>query len=261
VVDLDQVADAKKHMLPSVAARYFENRWTTADDGLLRAEEVAACTSAEIDSDRRDPGDIFTIGADYAPLKDRSAIAVVRVGSDEEPHEMVAMWVAGGSTGKTGRLPVSVVEERLQDLHERFRPSSALVDPYEMRRSLERFQWARPYEFTGSSKVKLTGLLLELFRDQGVRIPDDSDLRQELLGLVVKETQYGFRFEDPPNGHDDRVVALALALHGADRTRLDRALATGPQWSAAAHKRPPSLLRCPPHKFLQQVALGREAPR
>jgi len=215
-IDSDQVEDARRHLLPSVFARYFENRWTVADDGLLTEEDVDGCTGS-IDPSRREQGDRFCIGLDFASVKDRSAIAVVRVGRDDEPHELVAMWTAGGSRNR--RVQPSVVDEKLRELHERFSPSTGLADPFQMLGVLEHRPFMRKFDFTGPSKVRLTTLLLEAFREGKVRIPDDAELRRELLGLVVKETSRGFRFENPPGGHDDRVVALCLALVAAEKAR------------------------------------------
>jgi hypothetical protein len=216
-VDLVQVDDARRQLLPSVFARYFENRWTVGDDGLLREEEVDACTGS-VDPVRRKPGDEFAIGLDFGEVKDRSAIAVVRVGRGEEPHELVHLWTAQGS--KKHRVRPSVVAEELRSLRMRFSPSTAVADPYELSGVFESLPWLQRYEFTGPSKVRLTSLLLEVFREGRIRIPDEDELRRELLGLIVRETTHGYRYENPPGGHDDRVTALNLALHLAQRKWL-----------------------------------------
>jgi hypothetical protein len=65
----------------------------------------------------------------------------------------------------------------------------------------------------------MTSTLLEAFREGRVRIPDDEELRRELLGLIIKESSAGFRFENAPGHFDDRVVALTLALILAERKR------------------------------------------
>jgi len=46
-------------------------------------------------------------------------------------------------------------------------------------------------------------------------IAADPNLRGELLGLTIVEKSYGWRIE-AASGHDDRVMALALAAHHAD---------------------------------------------
>src|SRR5436305_1594482 len=83
--------------------------------------------------------------------------------------------------------------EKLGDLHARFSPSYGLADPYQMLGVLEHRAFMRKFDFTGPSKVKMTSLLLEVFREGRIRIPDDVELRRELLSLVVKETSSGFR--------------------------------------------------------------------
>ena len=59
-------------------------------------------------------------------------------------------------------------------------------------------------------------------------------LEQEMLGLQVRETADGWRFDHRGGGYSDRAVALAMALSGAARTR--RTVGVGPcrRWSSAA---------------------------
>jgi len=48
---------------------------------------------------------------------------------------------------------------------------------------------------------------------------EDMGLEQEILGLQVRETAEGWRFDHRAGGYSDRVVALAMALQAAVKTR------------------------------------------
>jgi len=67
------------------------------------------------------------------------------------------------------------------------------------------------YPFTGESRRKLFGTLLDLIRTGRLRCRPHEELRRELLGLEVQETMAGWRVDHRVGRHDDHVVAVALA--------------------------------------------------
>jgi hypothetical protein len=46
----------------------------------------------------------------------------------------------------------------------------------------------------------------------------DEELEREILGLIVRETAGGWRVDHRAGGYSDRVMALAMAVHGASQT-------------------------------------------
>jgi hypothetical protein len=69
------------------------------------------------------------------------------------------------------------------------------------------------YTFTGQSRRRLFGTLLQLVKDGHLRCFPHDDLRRELLRLEVQETSAGWRVDHRPGQQDDHVVAIALAAH------------------------------------------------
>jgi hypothetical protein len=69
------------------------------------------------------------------------------------------------------------------------------------------------YPFTGESRRKLFGAVLDLVRTCRLRCRPHEDFRRELLGLEVQETAAGWRVDHRVGQNDDHVVAVALAAH------------------------------------------------
>ncbi len=214
-VDMAQVEDARKHLPAGVFERFFMNRWVTGSEALFTTAEVDSCRDPDREPAAHGDGNSeYFIGVDYGPVHDRTAIAVVKADPKHGVHELVHLWTAQGSS--ENRVLVSRVEEKLKDLLHRFR-ATALADPFQMLGTIERLgPGVEEYRFTVPGVVRLSNVLLSLIRERRVRLLPDEDLRQELLGLVVKETSYGWRLDHAPNGHDDRAMALALALSPAE---------------------------------------------
>ena len=215
-IDQAQVEDARAYLPAGVFARFYENRWVQGEEALFTTAEVDACIDADREPAQAGDGNhAHTIGVDYAPVHDRTAVAVVKVGQRSGVHELVYLWTAQGSPER--RVLVSSVEEMAQALLRRFKPARMLLDPYQMMGTTERLgRDAEEFPFTIPNVVRLSNVLLQVVREKRLRLLPDPDLRAELLSLVVKETSYGWRMQHPPNAHDDRVMALALALQAAE---------------------------------------------
>jgi hypothetical protein len=99
----------------------------------------------------------------------------------------------------------------------RAHPAPLYVDPWQGvllgQRLRARGLDVREYSFTGASRRKLFGSILDLVRTGRLRSLPHDDLRRELLGLEVSETAAGWRVDHRIGQHDDHVVAVALAAH------------------------------------------------
>src|SRR5450759_291332 len=68
------------------------------------------------------------------------------------------------------------------------------------------------HAFTVSSNSRRTLLLLQLVREHRLAIPDDAELRDEMLNVRIRETGPGqYRTDHDPSKHDDRVTVLGVA--------------------------------------------------
>ncbi len=109
------------------------------------------------------------------------------------------------------------MERQLELLTARFE-ANAIADPYELRGTIEDFdRTIEPYSYAGEGKAQLSNILLRVIREAGIRLLPDLELRQELLSLVMKDRSRGWVMDHPPGGHDDRGMAIALALVYAEQ--------------------------------------------
>ena len=77
------------------------------------------------------------------------------------------------------------------------------------------------FQTTAASKRIIIDALALAFEQGALRLPDVPWLLDELLSYEQERLPGGtLRFGAPPGGHDDGVMALALAIHGAG-TYLD----------------------------------------
>lgn len=71
----------------------------------------------------------------------------------------------------------------------------------------------RPFTTTYKSKRNIIEALMLAFEQQAISIPDYAPLIHELEAFEQTATATGYRFSHPEGGHDDTVIALALALY------------------------------------------------
>jgi phage FluMu gp28-like protein len=155
------------------------------------------------------PGRVYVAGLDLARLQDWTALAVLDV--TEEPYRLVRLERWQSTWEETVQRVLQVVAAYGARV---VVDSTGVGDPvYERIRA----GWARahPYRFTAQSKPPLIQeLRLSLAEERLVLYPHPV-LLSELQALQAKQTAYGVTYEHPPGGHDDTVMALALALWGA----------------------------------------------
>ncbi len=219
-LDTEQLEDQRRMLPASLAARFLENRWVLGEDAMFTTEQVDAC----IDWKRKpmkkrdrsaDWRSEYVLGVDYGATNDRTAIAVVKIGLDGQPHMLVDLWVRQGTKERPVRI--SEVKRQLELLTARFE-ANAIADPYELRGTIEDFdRTIEAYSYAGEGKAQLSNILLRVIREAGIRLLPDLELRQELLSLVMKERSRGWVMDHPPGGHDDRAMAIALALVYAEQ--------------------------------------------
>ncbi len=176
--------------------------------GAIDPEVVHAAVRLPGPEDPR-PSRVYVAGLDLARLQDWTALAVLDV--TEEPYRLVRMDRWQATWEETVRRVLQVVGAYGARL---IVDSTGVGDPiYERIRAA----WPRthPYRFTVQSKPPLIQeLRLSLAEERLVLYPHPV-LLSELQALQAKQTSYGVSYEHPPGGHDDTVMALALALWGA----------------------------------------------
>src|SRR4029077_20059630 len=68
------------------------------------------------------------------------------------------------------------------------------------------------WTFSSSSVQRLSSVLLNAITTTTLSVYPDAELEREILGLRVRQTPSGWRFDHRTGAYSDRAVALAMAL-------------------------------------------------
>lgn len=109
--------------------------------------------------------------------------------------------------------------ERLKALNAFWRPVNIIVERNVGEMFIEQAQRAglpvQAYQTTNASKQTLIDGLAMAFEQRGIAIYPDPVLIAELESYAMEKLPSGLlRYGAPAGGHDDTVIALALAWHG-----------------------------------------------
>ena len=140
------------------------------------------------------------------------------------------MW-----TPKPG-LPVSLdeVQHWLVEMCRSYR-AKLLYDPSQAYLMVEQLRKAgvatEEFVFSSSSVGKLATAIMQALRGRTISLPDDEHLAQELLAVRLRETSPNvMRIDTVGSGHDDRVIAVAMATTTSPPMPEARRSSTG--WKA-----------------------------
>jgi hypothetical protein len=201
----------RRTLPPHVFARLHLNQWVEGVGAFLTAVEVDGIFVEALPAVRWGQQ---ALGLDIGLSKDRTVLALVR-GDPSSPLVVVESLVTWTPRPGT-KVDLTEVEGAVADLA-RATGAPVVCDPWQAVLLAQRLR-ARglsvvEYSFTGDSRRKLFGAVLDLVRTGRLRCRPHDDLRRELLGLEVAETAAGWRVDHRVGQHDDHVVAVALAAH------------------------------------------------
>jgi hypothetical protein len=212
--------EQQRRTLPAhVYARLHESRWVEGAGAFLLEREVDAIFTSDLPPMGPGPR---AIGLDLGITRDAAVAAVVRRDLDTGLVivEALETWEPRG-----GKIHLPDVEDDVAELARRF-GAPLIADPYQgvllAQRLREKGVAVMEFTFTSESRRRLFGTLLDLIRSGRIRARPHEALERELLGLEVAETAAGWRVDHKRAGHDDHVIAVALAAqHVADQAPID----------------------------------------
>jgi hypothetical protein len=224
------VRDSIRRLLPrGLARRVLDNRWIDAAEeaDFLNREEVESCEvlgkllgllyrSVGV------PGVRYVAGIDYGPKRDRTALSVVHLG-DNSVVVLDRLDVWQGSPEEP--IAIRRVEDWIREVNASFNRPDLVIDPYQMEGTCQEFEsnqvverfeargGKRTYEMAETLRTLVTNNRLAVYPGAGSLVVDGrvETLVDELLGLVLRPTPYGYRFDHEANFHDDRAVAVGMA--------------------------------------------------
>jgi len=200
--------EQQRRTLPAhVFARLHESKWIEGSGAFLTRAEVEGIFSEEL------PVGIGSraIGLDLGVSRDAAVAAVVR---QDQATGLVVIEALVTWEPRAGKIELPDVEADVTELIARF-PGPLIVDPWQGvllgQRLTQKGIAVLEHPFTSESRRKIFSTLLDLIRSRRLRARPHEALQRELLGLEVQETAAGWRIDHQRAGHDDHVIAVAMA--------------------------------------------------
>lgn len=169
---------------------------------------IQEATAAPLHSSPQ-PGRTYIAGVDWGRDFDYTCIAIIDAGSGA----LVAL-------DRFNKVGWALQRGRLKSLCDVWKPKAIWAEENSIGTvNIEALQAeglpVRPFQTTVRSKAPLIeGLALAIERREITLLPDDI-LLHELAGYAMERLPGGgYRYGAPPGGHDDTVIATALAWHG-----------------------------------------------
>ncbi|HYI96508.1 MAG TPA: terminase family protein [Bryobacteraceae bacterium] len=202
-IDPDEIEAARADMTQGAFAQEFLAQFVDAGDSVFRHVHDAIRMGAKREPTR---GTEIVFGIDWGRSNDFTAIAVVDVKARELVH-----------LERFTKLEYSLQLGRVKALHERWKPIQVIAEANSIGTPvIEQLQRdglnITPWTATNSSKAAAIEALALAFERRDIKIPNDSILIAELLAFSASKTITGLvRYSAPHGGHDDTVMALAIA--------------------------------------------------
>lgn len=253
-MDAARIADLSRTILPQEARRLYQNEWVDPGEasGYLTRTEIAKGSTlgsslALSYSLAPTPGLYYVASIDYGAVHDRCVLALLHERRDGTIIvDRLDVWQGS----RTNPIQISSVERWLDETRKLYPLSCVVIDPHQMVSTIQRYQGLVPIEEWQPRGGKANYEMAQAFRsalvndrlawypkagsllvtDPTTGYPVEETLEDELLMLQLKPMAYGFRVEHLPSRHDDRFVALAMAVAHLHNSRLKRSLPHGDGW-------------------------------
>jgi phage terminase large subunit-like protein len=212
--------EQQKALLPPIAfERVILNSWTSQSGDYVSRDAWRRLIDPGLHPVASGSQGRYFGGLDLGLTRDRTAFAICHVKGEQIILDALQVWEGTASD------PVSIiaVENYVRDCYRRFPGLRVVADPWQAEGTVQKLSRAGlridKFRFSQSSIHHLSRVLYESVQDESLRVYDDAGLVQEILGLQVRETPEGWRFDHRAGGYSDRVVALAMALQAAVKVR------------------------------------------
>ncbi len=211
----------QRAMLPeSVYRRLHLNEWCASEDRLTNLDDVQACVTLSGPLAPA-PGQRYAIGVDLGIKNDRTVVTVMHAERRvEDDHNVVQRVVLDRmevwTPTKGNPVDLTAVEEWIELAARQYR-AQVVIDPYQAVAMTQRIRSKGividEFTFSQQSVGRLAMALHTTIRDHRLAIPDDPELIDELVNVRLRETSPNvYRLDHDPDRHDDRAIAMALAV-------------------------------------------------
>jgi phage terminase large subunit-like protein len=193
-----------------VSERTYQQEWLAqfVDDGSIFRGVQAAATSERAE---RVDGHTYVMGCDWGKYNDYTVLTVI----DATDRRLVAL-------DRFHQIDYTLQIGRVKALADRYLPDiivaekNSIGDPILERLYYEHNLPVKPFTTTNASKAKVIDALSLAFERGSLAILNDPTLIGELQAYEAERLPGGLlRYNAPEGMHDDCVISLALAWHGA----------------------------------------------
>jgi hypothetical protein len=219
--------EEQRSILPDSAyQRLHLDLWAAPENRLAAADDVHKCVQFSIERGEwpipRRPDTRYVLAADLSVVKDRTAVAVMHAErtDNEDGQRMVTRVVLDRlhvvSPSRKEPIDFAAVEEWIVTAAQDY-GAVCFIDPYQAMSTVQRIRnrgvSIEPVNFTMATNDRMAVGLHTLIRSHRLAIPDDPELIDELTTMRLIEKSPGqYKLEHDPSRHNDRGVAIALAV-------------------------------------------------
>jgi phage terminase large subunit-like protein len=198
----EEIDDARKDIPESVFRQEYLAEFIESEGAVFRnVDRCAVLKPSKPDWQRS-----YTGGADIASTEDFTVITIL----DSEKREMV--WQE-----RFNRVDYPILERRIIETYHRWHLKSMTVEANGVGKGVidhlrEEGLNIIPFLTSNKSKQEIIQNLQVAFEREEIRVLDDERLKHELLSFESSRlASGGFQYKAPGGGHDDCVMALAIA--------------------------------------------------
>ena len=208
----EEIERQRRKLPERIFAQEYLAQFLEDGGGVFRRVTAAVDTALATDPhEARDVGDgrAYVIGVDWGRHEDFTVIVVI----DARARAVVAV-------DRFTQIDYAIQLSRLQAVQQRFPRAPILAESNSMGgplvEQLQRMRLpVRAFQTTAASKAQAVEALALALEQGSIRIPPVQWLIDELLAFDQERLPSGsMRYGAPRGGHDDGVMALAIAWHG-----------------------------------------------
>lgn len=227
-----EIAAAQRALSALAFAQEFLAEFIPEGAGVFRRVQEAATATPQ---ERARSGHQYVMGVDWGKYDDFTVIAVIDLGAAPAPRPADPFTLARAGPpapaphvvpalvhlARFNRIDYALQAERLRALAERFSPTVIVAERNAMGEPVVELLLrdglpVYPFTTTQATKAVIIERLALGFERGQLRILPDPDLLHELLAYAAERLPSGLlRYGAPAGGHDDMVMALALAYWAA----------------------------------------------
>ena len=215
-IAVEEVEAERRRLPASVFERWWENRWSAAEDSIADPDDVAfAChLSGPLAPEE---GRRYVCTLDLGVRHDRSVACIAHAEREGESTRVVVDVLRVWKPRPLRPVAVEDVSAWLLEFC-RLYEARLVYDPSQAYLLVEQLRRARivchEFTFTAQSVGMLATSLMQALRSRSLSLPDDEELRQELLAVRLRESSPNvLRLDHASGGHDDMAVAVGMATH------------------------------------------------